>query len=280
VKKVLLTFGGSAYDSITEEVHDSFKRYGADEFWVYDDAWLEAHEFRKLNAWLWDHKGTRSYAPKGRGFGLYAWKPLVCLDAMSHCAPGDIICFLDADSRPIANLAPVWETAARDGAMLFRASGQKQHQWCTRDCEIAMGLNPSLLPQKQLGHRPDYLGPDVPHGCARWAAFKVGPYKPRQLLYEWLTYAVNPMATTFEPSVLGQEPYGFQEHRTEQAILTMLAHKYGYPLWREADQDGNEWIGRDPGDYPQLFEQVRRGGPFPVGTGSRFRNVPMPEKDT
>ena len=48
----------------------------------------------------------------------------------------------------------------------------------------------------------------------------------------------------------------------------------------EADQDGNEWIGRDPGDYPQLFEQVRRGGPFPVGTGSRFRNVPMPEKDT
>ena len=63
-------------------------------------------------------------------------------------------------------------------------------------------------------------------------------------------------------------------------ILTMLAHKYGYPLWREADQDGNEWIGRDPGDYPQLFEQVRRGGPFPVGTGSRFRNVPMPEKDT
>ena len=69
-------------------------------------------------------------------------------------------------------------------------------------------------------------------------------------------------------------------HRTEQAILTMLAHKYGYPLWREADQDGNEWIGRDPGDYPQLFEQVRRGGPFPVGTGSRFRNVPMPEKDT
>ena len=70
MKKVLLTFGGSAYDSITEEVHDSFKRYGADEFWVYDDRWLEAYEFRKLNAWLWDHEGTRSYAPKGRGFGL------------------------------------------------------------------------------------------------------------------------------------------------------------------------------------------------------------------
>jgi hypothetical protein len=106
----------------------------------------------------------------------------------------------------------------------------------------------------------------------------VGPYKPRQLLYEWLTYAINPMSTTFEPSLLGPEPHDFQEHRTEQAILTMLALKYGYTLWREADQDGAEFIGQpgQPGDFPQLFVQAHRGGPHPLGQGSRFRNVYMP----
>lgn len=275
MKRWLCTFGGSAYDDITAQVVATHKQYSADEFLVFDDVWLDRHEFRQLNTWLWDHEGTRAYAPKGRGYGLYAWKPLVCLEMMSRCATGDVFCFLDADSAPIADLSPIWETADRDGAMLFRASGQKQHSWCTRDCEVVMGLNPSMLHEKRLPGRPNYLAPDVPAGCARWAAFKVGPYKPRQLLYEWLAYAINPMATTFEPSILGQEPDGFQESRTEQQILTMLALKYGYALWREADQDGIAYKGQpgEPGEYGQLFEQRKRGGPHPLGAGSRFRNV-------
>lgn len=278
MRKVLLTFGGSAYDELTEQVHATYKQCGADDFWVYDDRWLEAHEFRKLNTWLWDHKGTHPNAPKGRGFGWYSWKPLVCLDAMSKLAAGDAVCFIDADSVPIADLAPVWATADRDGAMLFRASVQEQRRWCTRDCEIVMGLNPSMLRDKMLPDRPNYLAPGVAAGCARWMAFKVGPYKPRQLLYEFLTYAINPMATTFEPSLLGSDPVDLNEHRTEQAILTMLAHKYGYTLWREADQDGIPYRGQpgEPGEYGQLFEQRRRGGPFPAGNGSRFRNVGEP----
>ena len=283
MRKILITFGGSAYDEITAHVHETFRTFGADEFWVYDDRWLDGHEFRKLNSWLWDHQGTHPNAPKGRGFGWYAWKPLIILDAIArvereadHINPDEpVVCFLDADSAPIADLSPIWETADRDGAMLFRASGQKQHSWCTRDCEVVMGLNPSMLHEKRLPGRPNYLAPDVPAGCARWAAFKVGPYKPRQLLYEWLAYAINPMATTFEPSILGQEPDGFQESRTEQQILTMLALKYGYTLWREADQDGIAYKGQpgEPGEYGQLFEQRKRGGPHPLGAGSRFRNV-------
>ena len=275
MSRVLITFGGAAYDDITARVVESHP--GADTFWVYDDYWLEQHEFWKLNAWLWDHVSSRAYAPKGRGFGLYAWKPLILLDAMSRLRSGDIVCYLDADSVPVADVSVVFDTADRDDVMLFRACGQEQRGWCTRDCEVVMGINPLAIERKRYpGTRPQCLVPGVSAGCARWAAFKVGPYKPRQLLYEWLTYAINPMATTFEPSILGPEPEGFQEHRTEQSILTLLAHKYGYTLWREADQDGNEYIGKDPGDYPQLFEQCRRGGPFPVGQGSLFRNVEMP----
>jgi len=275
----LITFGGAAYDEITARVTECFVDVGATSFLVYDDRWLDAHPFRQLNAWLWDHEGSRAYAPKGRGYGLYAWKPLIILDAMRRSEPGDIVCYIDGDSAPVADISIVFETADRDGAMLFRSSGHDQRRWCTRDCEIVMGLNPSMLDAKRIHGRADYLAPGVAAGCARWAAFKVGPYKPQQLLYEWLTFSINPMTTTFEPSILGPEPEGMQEHRTEQAVLSLLAHKYGYTLWREADQDGLAFRGQpgEPGEYGQLFEQQRRGGPFPLGHGSKFRNVPMPE---
>lgn len=267
MRKILITFGGSAYDEITAHVHETFRTFGADEFWVYDDRWLDGHEFRKLNSWLWDHQGTHPNAPKGRGFGWYAWKPLIILDAMSRLQPGDVVCYLDADSVPIANISIVFETAARDGAMLFRASAHQNFRWCKRDTFKVMGLD------RFWGRE------DQPAGCARWAAFKVGDYKSTQLLYEWLTYSINPLATTFDPSVLGDEHPKLEEHRTEQAILTLLALKYGYTLWREADQDGVEFIGQpdQPGDYPQLFRQIQKGGPHPLGAGSRFRNVEMPK---
>ena len=273
MRKILLTFGGSAYDEITSQVVAYHP--GADDIWVYDDVWLNAHPFRRINSWLWDHNSANPNAPRGRGYGWYAWKPLILLDAMSRLQPGDVVCYLDADSRPLEDISCVFDTAERDEAMLFRASAHDQQRWCTRDCEIVMGLNPSMLHEKRLPGRPQLLVPGVPAGCARWAAFRVGSYKPRQLLYEWLTYAINPMATTFEPSILGPDHPDFEEHRTEQAILTMLALKYGYTLWREADQDGVEFRGQpgQPGDYGQLFEQCKRGGPHPLGAGSRYRNV-------
>ena len=265
MNRALITFGGAAYDSVTEQVNAlGCAETGVDEFRVYDDVWLNAHPFRQLNAWLWEP--TKHAAP-GRGFGWYAWKPRIILDAMSRLQPGDVVCYIDADSVPIANISIVFETAARDGAMLFRASAHQNFRWCKRDTFKVMGLD------RFWGRE------DQPAGCARWAAFKVGDYKSTQLLYEWLTYSINPLATTFDPSVLGDEHPKLEEHRTEQAILTLLALKYGYTLWREADQDGVEFIGQpdQPGDYPQLFRQIQKGGPHPLGAGSRFRNVEMPK---
>jgi hypothetical protein len=112
-------------------------------------------------------------------------------------------------------------------------------------------------------------------GVARFCAFKKGDYKARQLLWEWLTYAVNPVATTFDESALGPEHREFVEHRTEQAIMTNLCYRYGYPLHREADQSGEGWPD-DRDLYPQLFVQVENLTRYAAdsnGKGSRWRNV-------
>jgi hypothetical protein len=266
---VLIVMGGARYDAITEQVIRDAPGFGADAVWVYDDVWVDAHPFRKLNAWLWDHPGDKNGK---RGFGWYAWKPLIILDAIeraenrygasgvqNEATRGDVVLYLDGDSRPVSSMLAIFNTARRDGAMLFASQGHNQEVWCKRGCYEAMG-------QDRI---------DAPAGCSRFAAFRVGGWKERQFLYEWLTYSVNRRATTFDASAGGEDGPLFEEHRTEQAIMSNLAHKYGYKLWRECDDSGEGWdVDRDVMPHA-IFQQTRVGGGNVEG-GSRFRNVVMP----
>ncbi len=235
---------------------------------VYDDVWLAQHPFAKLNAWLFEHPGQRmadgSY--RKRGVGWYAWKPLVILDALDRADDGDVVLYVDGDTYPIADLSPIYEYTREHGAMLFAAMGHDHRKWCKAACHFVMG-------------QPEMYGCSCQAGVARFCAFRKGDYLARQFLAEWLTYAVNPAATTFDASALGSrmlpEHPAFTEHRTEQAIMTNLAYKYGYPLHREADQSG-EGHPQDRDLYPQLFVQVENLTRYALdsnGKGSRWRNV-------
>lgn len=254
VKKLYITFGGSSYDPVIARTVEMAPQYGADEVWVYDDLWLSKTEFRRHNAWLWDH-------PRTRGVGWFAWKPYVMMDALSRVQDGDIVLFTDGDTYPIANFSVLYQEAQKEGILLFSAVGHANRTWCKRDCSIVMA-------QDEDRYR------DVQHAVARFFLFQKGPWKPQQFLMEWLTYCVNPYATTFDPSVIGPEVPAFREHRCEQAILTNLAHKYGYKLYREACQYG-ESVPEDRDLYPQLFCQIGTpGGVQNPTVGSHWRNVP------
>ena len=82
----------------------------------------------------------------------------------------------------------------------------------------------------------------------------------------------------FDKSILAAEAPEFIEHRTEQAIMTSLAHKYGLKLYREACEAGNKY-SFDKELYSQLFTQFNPTDLFggekvtlrPVG--SKFANV-------
>lgn len=234
---------------------------GADECWVYDDRWLletrlgRSPEFQ----FLLHHKGVGN--PKGgRGFGWFCWKPFVMQDALSRCNDGDIVLFLDADTYPVSNFGMLYNECARiGGTMLFSAVGCWQSRWCKRDCFIRMGMDEEKWRNRQ-------------HAVARFFLFQKGASGVDAFLGEWLHYCLDPLATTFEPSVLAPEHPEFHEHRTEQAILTNLAHKYSHKLYREACQFG----AKQPEDqdlYPQLFEQNGAHGPKSL-EGSRFFFVP------
>jgi len=272
VKRLLVTFSGSKYDGTTGRTCETAAHFGADEVRVYDDVWMMAHPHWELNSWLWKHPGQ--LMPGGgrnkRGLNWYAFKPVVMIDAMDRfMADGDVALFLDGDSYPVSSMAPIFDTAARDDVMFFSSIGHKQRVWCTGDCFRVMGM----LGVKALaayGARVHLH--EAPAGCARFFAMKKGPWHVRQLLAEWLTYTINPAATTFDPSELGPDLEGFEEHRTEQAILSNLVNRYGHKMYRECDDSGEGWdVDRDVMPVA-IFQQVRQGGCV-NGIGSRYRNV-------
>lgn len=255
MRKILITFGGAQYDTTTSLIVERGPVMGADEVWVYDDVWLTEQEFYKQNQWLWQHHHKR-------GFGWYAWKPYIIWDALSRLQDGDIVMFIDADAVPVDNFGMLYDICAKDGGiMLFAAETHKHYKWCKRDCYIVMGQDD-----------PKYR--DVQAGVARFMLFQKGKWRATQFLMEWITYCVNPRATTFDPSVIAPELDGFIEHRTEQAIMTNLGHKYGLKFYREACDAGAPF-SHDKDLYPQLFQQInphKEKVTF-AAQGSIYRNV-------
>ncbi len=261
MSRILVTFGGRAYDATIERIVRDGQRFGADEVMVYDDRWLleRQPEFRRLNSFLWETE-------KKFGFGWCAWKPLIIQRQMQARLYGqslNSILYVDADTYPIADLSPIFEFAERDGICLFESQGNPNKRFTRRDCCVAMGLDE----ERHWNAR---------HACGRFSAFKVGDYRAWQFLCEWLTYSVNPMCQSLEPSKYATEFPEFARHSNEQSVLTLLASKYGIPLHREACQFGRPVspnCGLEEDTYVQLFHQEYCTGDRSDLSGSRWRNV-------
>lgn len=82
-----------------------------------------------------------------------------------------------------------------------------------------------------------------------------------QLVSEWLKYATDARSITDQPNELGLPNYSeFYDHRHDQAILSLLAKKWGLFMWRDATQYGEQELVRGKfnrtasGPYYQIFQ--------------------------
>lgn len=259
MRKIYLTFGGFAYDQTVQHIVARGPGFGADEVWVYDDAWLETTEFRQKNRALWDHPG---FCGSKYGYGWYCWKPYVILHAMSRLEVGDVLLYTDGDTYPIADFGCLFDYCVREnGFFLFAADGCHNRQYVKRDCfEI---IDPM--------HTVDV---DSQHATARFMLFEKGRPNVDRFLLDWVRFVTDPRCPTRDRSVLAPEYEGFEENRGDQSVLSLLAHLYKLPLHREADGFG-VGVDRDRDLYPQLFEQTYCHGDRTDLRGSQFANVPV-----
>jgi hypothetical protein len=253
LKKIYCSFGGSAYDATLRHIVEDAPGFGIDEIRIYDDRWLTTTDFFKLNRWIFDLRSRQEH----RGFGWYCWKPYLILLEMERAQPGDIVLWSDGDCFPIADLKFLFDRCRTDdGIMLFAAEGWTQGQSTKRSCMRAMACDTY-----------DYR--HAQHATARFALFEAGNWRAKQFLMEWLAYCLNPACVGLEP---GADEYPeYREHRSDQSILTNLAHRYGLNLYREADEFG-DGTQRDRDLYGTLFRQIYRSGIDSLN-GSKWRNV-------
>lgn len=232
-RNVYATFGGERYDDTIALILGKYatfkehgknipcggaKHFGADSVFVYDDKWLiEQTDFTRKYDYL--------FGEKSHGFGWFAWKPFIILDALDRCNDGDVVLYTDADTFPISELTPLYDQCRREGGiMLFGACGLSNRHWTKRDCNILMGMDSDEWRDK-------------PAAVARFMLFEKSK-RSIEFLNTWLKFATNLHATTFDDSRLAPEYPDCIQHRCEQSILTNLAHKWEIPLHREACEAG------------------------------------------
>ena len=263
MSRYYVTFGGAGYDNSTKLLLAGAAQFGgAITPRIYDDLWLIQSGFVAKHKWLWES----NYKPVGinvanHGFGHCSWKPYILFDTMQHVPEDSLILYTDADAYPIANLDPLFEMCDRDGMVLFEEQGCINRKWIKRDCFIAMGCD-----------EPKYW--DAKHGCGRFQLFKNTLFS-RAFVKSWADHAVMPRCQRHDAGGCQNLPE-FTRHSTEQAILTLLAHKNNIPLHRTPDQNG--WphspnCGQTGDEYVQLFKHEWCEGDKQMLTGSRFRNV-------
>lgn len=267
MKKVLITFSGAQYHDTTKKMVEDAPKFGATDVFVYDDWWL----FNKRPQHIAETQHLIDN-PGSRGVNWFCFKPFVILDALNRVGPDDVVFYIDGDTFPIHDINPVFDITKRDGIMLFMANGwHHQRVWCKRACFGIMNQDTSAYHEAHCG-------------VARFMGFT---HRHRSFLETWLFYCKIKECTTFDPEPrFGPELPGFKEHRTEQAIMTNLAHKHGIKLHREADEWGDTTDPQGLSDslldrdlYPRLFTQIW-GNSYAPGVihgdksgGSAFRNI-------
>ncbi|MCM5528543.1 hypothetical protein [Parasegetibacter sp. NRK P23] len=201
-----------------------------------------------------------------RGLGYWLWKPYIILETLEQLNDGDVLIYSDCGIEIIEDLSPLVEIcAAKQPVVLFANGNLLNAAWTKRDCFVRMNAD---APAYWLAIQCD----------ASFALFRKGSDSVK-FVQEWLNYASNESILTDIPNSSGKRNLpGFIEHRHDQSILSILAKKYGYSLYRQASQYGNHYKMpelRVPGEFNCVSQRYQQEVSFYAQNW--FSNSPYPQ---
>jgi hypothetical protein len=232
MRRWLVTFGSEGYERGLKQIEESARTY-FDEVLCYRHFDID-QEFRRR------HEG---HFADGRGYGYWIWKPYLLLKTMGRMADNDIVMYCDALMRFINDPAPLFHLVQENrGILLFnhKLGGYKNFRFTRIDTFRLMGLD-----------TPEYINGDHLN-----AAFMLYQKVPRAIAFieEWLLWIGNYQAVADTANITGENHPGFQAHRHDQSILSLLAQKHDLPTFIDISQFGAGYPGNC---YPQIVDHHR-----------------------
>ena len=241
MKKVHISYGNEEYYKSLDLLEKTSLEIGkVDQFIRYTREWLINQDFYQKNKFILDQK---------RGSGYWAWKMPIILKTFENLSDGDVILYSDAGMKVIDDLSPLFELASKlpnNGKVIFKVPGNhKGKMWIKRDCFVLMNCD-----------EPKYWNADMTNGAV---SLWVKNEENINFLKEWLRYCKDPRIISDDPSMMGKPNFlEFRAHRHDQAILMLLSVKYGFEIFRDPTQWGNEEINKfSNSPYNQLFHHHR-----------------------
>jgi len=181
-----------------------------------------------------------------RGAGYWLWKPFIILDAMNTVPDGTAVLYTDIALSFIADPAPLLALAARNPICLFgRAVYGPQRIWTKRDCFVELDAD-----------TPEFW--NLPQLWAGMQLYRAGP-EARVFLGKLCEAMANEAALTDKPNIHGLPDLpSLREHRHDQSILTILAHREGVTIFPDPSQFGGWEVQPPDTPFRQIFHLHRK----------------------
>jgi hypothetical protein len=218
-----ISFATPNYSRAARELRWTARRFNVRPY-IYTPESPVVRQLRHVQADIMDQ-------PRGAGFWL--WKPAIILDALEACEDGDILLYTDvalhviADLRPLIAVARDYPIVLFEQSVVYRDASNivPQSDWTKRDCFVLLDAdNPNFWGSQML-----WAGAQMYRNCDQSRAFV------RALLKS----SSDQRTLTDLPNTLGLPNIaGFQGHRHDQSVLSILARKWHLPMFPDPTQFG------------------------------------------
>ena len=211
-KKVIFAYGQNCCVQALKRICENARiDNGFDECLTFnqdklDQDWVKKHE-DILKEW--------------RGAGYWLWKPYLInrlLNDDELLNPGDYLIYMDAGAYPRTSFQDMFEfieTHSEYNGVLFFGVGLPQKEWCKRDAYILQNCDEEKC--WNAGQINAFM-----------SIWRKGQFA-KDLSLMWLNEASNKSIIADGPSKLGKELDGFRDHRHDQAVITNIMNREGYP---------------------------------------------------
>jgi hypothetical protein len=170
------------------------------------------------------YKENETILTQKRGAGFWLWKYYFIDELMDKIDPNDIIIYSDSALFFRRSIKPLIEILINktNGVLLFY-NDYKNKQWTKRDCFVKLDCDSEAY----------YNSPQI---GAQFQVFQKNAFTAR-FVKEVLKNSCLDNIITDSPNVLGKPNLSeFVEHRHDQSITSLMAHKHEIALYPDPSQ--------------------------------------------